>query len=213
MIRILLFSLFLGLMGCSTSKKLSTYQHKSLNFSYLVDIKNIKDDQVKVDFLVQGISEDQLEFCLPKIVPGIYGAMDFGQYISKLKAFDASGAEIKTSKNGTNCWKLESAASLARIEYWVDDTWDVFDMNMEENFYRSAGSSFSPDHYVLNNNCLLGYLKGYENKDIVIYCRSGRRSGDIANYLEQNHGFDNVYNLKGGILAWSEEIDPTVTKY
>ncbi|MDW3646298.1 MAG: hypothetical protein R8P61_04470 [Bacteroidia bacterium] len=164
MTRILLFSLLFALMGCSTSKKLSTFQHKSHNFSYLVDLKNIKNDQVKVVFLVQGISEDKMEFCLPKIVPGIYGAMDFGQYISNLKAYDASGKEIRSSKEGTNCWSLEGARNLAKIEYWVDDTWDVFDMTMEENFYRSAGSSFSPDHYVLNNNCLLGYLKGHENK-------------------------------------------------
>jgi rhodanese-related sulfurtransferase len=32
-------------------------------------------------------------------------------------------------------------------------------------------------------------------------------------YLEQNHKLDNLYNLKGGILAWSDEIDPEVPKY
>ncbi|MEL6254535.1 MAG: hypothetical protein AAFR87_21175, partial [Bacteroidota bacterium] len=164
MTRILLLIFLLALMGCSTSKKLVNHQHKSFNFSYLVDLQNIKNDQVKVEFLVKGISERQLEFCLPKIVPGIYGAMDFGQYISRLKAYDAAGQEIKSTKSGINCWKLEKAGNLSKIEYWVDDTWDVFDMDMEEGFYRSAGSSFSPDHFVLNNNCLLGYLKGYEHK-------------------------------------------------
>ena len=164
MTRILLLTFLLAFMGCSTSKKLINHQHKSFNFSYLVDLQNIKNDQVKVEFLVQGISEDRLEFCLPKIVPGIYGAMNFGQFISRLKAFDAAGEEIKAKKIGTNCWSMEGAAGLAKIEYWVDDTWDNFDMNLEEGFYRSAGSSFSPDHFVLNNNCLLGYLKGYEDK-------------------------------------------------
>jgi adenylyltransferase/sulfurtransferase len=27
------------------------------------------------------------------------------------------------------------------------------------------------------------------------------------------HGFDNVYNLKGGIHAWADEIDPSISKY
>ena len=51
------------------------------------------------------------------------------------------------------------------------------------------------------------------DKKVIIHCRSGARSGNIVRYLEQNHGFDNVYNVKGGILAWSDQIDPTVTKY
>lgn len=51
------------------------------------------------------------------------------------------------------------------------------------------------------------------NKDVVIYCRSGSRSGQIVNFLEMNHGFKNLYNLKGGILAWSDEIDDSIKKY
>jgi rhodanese-related sulfurtransferase len=47
----------------------------------------------------------------------------------------------------------------------------------------------------------------------VIHCRSGARSGRMVQWLEQNHKFTNLYNLKGGILAWSDEIDPNVAKY
>ena len=51
------------------------------------------------------------------------------------------------------------------------------------------------------------------DKQVVVHCRSGKRSGDVITWLEQNHEFDNLYNLKGGILAWSDEIDPSVPKY
>jgi sulfur-carrier protein adenylyltransferase/sulfurtransferase len=51
------------------------------------------------------------------------------------------------------------------------------------------------------------------DKKVVIHCRSGARSGRIVQYLEQQHGFENLYNLKGGILAWSAEIDPGVPQY
>ncbi len=51
-----------------------------------------------------------------------------------------------------------------------------------------------------------------KTKQVVIHCRSGARSGSVCQQLE-NEGFDNVYNLKGGILAWANEIDATVTKY
>jgi adenylyltransferase/sulfurtransferase len=52
-----------------------------------------------------------------------------------------------------------------------------------------------------------------KNKKVVIHCRSGKRSGDMLLWLEKNHGFDNLYNLKGGILAWAREIDPEMPTY
>src|SRR5436309_2546451 len=52
-----------------------------------------------------------------------------------------------------------------------------------------------------------------KEKPVIIYCRSGSRSGRICDYLEQNFGFTNVYNLKGGILAWANDIDPDMPKY
>lgn len=48
------------------------------------------------------------------------------------------------------------------------------------------------------------------NKMIVFYCRSGGRSANIIQWLENNYGFLNLYNLKGGMLAWKREIDPTL---
>ena len=52
-----------------------------------------------------------------------------------------------------------------------------------------------------------------KDKQVVIHCRSGKRSGDVIQWLEQNHGFENLYNLKGGILAYADEIDPSLVKY
>lgn len=52
-----------------------------------------------------------------------------------------------------------------------------------------------------------------KDKQVIVHCRSGKRSGDVINWLEANHGFENLYNLAGGILAWADEIDPSVQKY
>jgi sulfur-carrier protein adenylyltransferase/sulfurtransferase len=48
---------------------------------------------------------------------------------------------------------------------------------------------------------------------VIIHCRSGARSGRICQYLEQEHGYTNLFNLKGGILAWADEIDKSMQKY
>src|SRR5688572_19982681 len=49
------------------------------------------------------------------------------------------------------------------------------------------------------------------NKEVVVLCRSGRRSLEVAKLLQQN-GFRTV-NLAGGILAWSRELDATIPTY
>ncbi|CDS97208.1 MULTISPECIES: rhodanese-like domain-containing protein [Sphingobacterium] len=51
-----------------------------------------------------------------------------------------------------------------------------------------------------------------KDKPVVVQCRSGKRSAQAVMMLEQQ-GFDNLSNLKGGILAWKEEIDPEIDVY
>ena len=48
--------------------------------------------------------------------------------------------------------------------------------------------------------------------DIIVHCRSGVRSAKAIQVLKQL-GFKKLTNVKGGILAWSDEIDPSVPKY
>jgi molybdopterin/thiamine biosynthesis adenylyltransferase/rhodanese-related sulfurtransferase len=50
------------------------------------------------------------------------------------------------------------------------------------------------------------------SREIVAHCRSGKRSADAVEFLRQA-GFRKIWNLKGGILAWSDEVDPSVPKY
>ncbi len=50
------------------------------------------------------------------------------------------------------------------------------------------------------------------NREVIVHCRSGARSQRIAEFLVQS-GYPKVANLAGGILAWSDEIDPKVQKY
>jgi len=51
------------------------------------------------------------------------------------------------------------------------------------------------------------------DKKVVIMCRSGARSANAVQFLETRHGFDNLYNLAGGILAYSDQVDSTIIKY
>jgi molybdopterin/thiamine biosynthesis adenylyltransferase/rhodanese-related sulfurtransferase len=48
---------------------------------------------------------------------------------------------------------------------------------------------------------------------VILQCRTGRRSADALAMLHEKFGFNNLYNLEGGIHAWADEIDPSVQKY
>lgn len=52
-----------------------------------------------------------------------------------------------------------------------------------------------------------------KNKKVILQCRSGARSANMVQWLEKKYGFQNLYNLKGGILAWAKEIDPSMPTY
>ena len=49
-------------------------------------------------------------------------------------------------------------------------------------------------------------------EEIVLQCRSGARSAQALEYLRA-HGYERLLNLQGGILAWSDEVDPSIPKY
>ena len=51
------------------------------------------------------------------------------------------------------------------------------------------------------------------DKPVIVHCKSGRRSQMAIMQLEAAGGFDNLYNLEGGILAYAEEIDLDLPTY
>ena len=57
----------------------------------------------------------------------------------------------------------------------------------------------------------LGELDKERGRKVLVYCRSGQRSGHAAGLLKK-HGFEEVYNLQGGILAWESDNLPVVKK-
>lgn len=52
-----------------------------------------------------------------------------------------------------------------------------------------------------------------KGKQVIIHCRSGARSANAVRLLETQFGYDNLYNLKGGILTYADEVDNSLAKY
>jgi rhodanese-related sulfurtransferase len=54
-------------------------------------------------------------------------------------------------------------------------------------------------------------LRKYKETPVIAYCRTGSRSSSVGGVLKK-HGFENVYNLSGGIVGWEKASLPVSTK-
>lgn len=148
-------------------------QKKEIIYRYETSLKKLSNDKLAVRLKIEGFSEDSLTFCFPKIIPGIYGAMNFGQYVSSFEVFDKKGKKLKSEKKDINSWKIYDAQRIASVSYLVDDAWEAFDDKMESGFYRSAASSFSDSSFVITPNSIFGYFRGHIKHPFEVSIRKG----------------------------------------
>ncbi|MBX2844313.1 MAG: rhodanese-like domain-containing protein [Flammeovirgaceae bacterium] len=83
---------------------------------------------------------------------------------------------------------------------------DVREANEYE--FANLGGELIPLSTVMANEG-----KFSRDKKVIVHCRSGARSANAILQLESAFGLDNLYNLKGGILAYADEIDNSIPKY
>ena len=84
-------------------------------------------------------------------------------------------------------------------------------LDVRENWELAVATIPDVKHIPMNEiPARLGELDA--NAEIVVMCRSGGRSAQVAHFLDRN-GFRSVANLTGGILAWSREVAPSVSEY
>jgi len=112
--------------------------------------------------------------------------------------------EEKSVKNGI------PQLSVKDLKQRIDAGEDVFILDVREPYeYQIAqiGGKLIPQNDVPQRLAEIP-----RDREIVVQCRSGARSQRIAEFLKQS-GYPQVVNLAGGILAWSDEIDPKIQKY
>lgn len=79
--------------------------------------------------------------------------------------------------------------------------------------WEFALASFPLPHQQIPLGCLLEEVDKLDAKYLTVaVCHHGRRSAQAC-YILKKYGFEKVYNLIGGIDAWSKAIDPTVPRY
>ncbi|MGB7548404.1 MAG: molybdopterin-synthase adenylyltransferase MoeB [Terracidiphilus sp.] len=112
--------------------------------------------------------------------------------------------EEKSVKNGI------PQITVKELKQRIDAGEDVYILDVREPYeYQIAhiGGTLIPQNDVPNRLAEID-----RDREVIVHCRSGARSQRIAEFLKQA-GYPRVVNLAGGILAWADEIDPSVQKY
>lgn len=177
------------------------------------------------------------------VLPGIIGSLQANEVLKvvsgvgdplagRLFLFDALSFETRVMKIHKN---KNTPAVTELIDYEIfcgldgkDEVKEVKEISVEElSQWKATKKDFQLidvreayefDIANLEGTLIpLGEIEDHVNQirsdvDVVVHCRSGKRSADAIIQLEKL-GFKNLYNLKGGILAWAEELDPEMAKY
>ncbi|MBC5992683.1 M61 family metallopeptidase [Pontibacter cellulosilyticus] len=153
---ILLLSLGLSL---TLTGNVAAQQRQTDKYNVTVDLTQVKDDKVQVTLQPPQLKTNEVIYNIPKVVPGTYSVSDFGRFVTDFKALDKNGNALAVEQLDTNRWKISNANKLAKITYWVDDT---FDADVRENaVFEPGGTNIEADkNFLINPFGFIGYFDG-----------------------------------------------------
>lgn len=121
-----------------------------------VDLNDVKDDKVMVIVTPPSIKTDKVTYHIPKIIPGTYSEDDYGKFIENVKAYDAKGNTLTVAKADDNSWTISNAKALAKLTYYVNDTYDIED---KHDVFSPAGTNIlAGENFMLNTHAFFGYF-------------------------------------------------------
>jgi len=136
-----------------------------------LDLIDVKEDKVKVTITAPTLSESEIVYHIPKIIPGTYSSDDYGKMVENVKAFDAKGNELQVIVVDKNSWQIKDANRLKTLTYWVNDTYDnEKSMRFGEGIFSPAGTNIAAErNFMINQHGFIGY---FENKEALNYILS-----------------------------------------
>jgi adenylyltransferase/sulfurtransferase len=113
-------------------------------------------------------------------------------------------------------------------EYEFDDEWEITPREVKRKLDKKENFVFidcrNPNEEGITKidggkliplptlGARIGELRGKEQDEVIVYCRSGGRSLQFAQILKQQ-GFKNVKSMAGGVLLWNQDVNPGGPQY
>ncbi len=134
---------------------------QNTKYQFSLDLNQINSDLIQIELKTPLVSAEKIVYNMPKIVPGTYHIYDFGQYVMDFEALDSNDRPLSVSRLDNNRWEIDGANTMAKISYWVEDTWDA---KVEDLVFEPGGTNLEKDeNVVLNNHGFFGYFDGMKN--------------------------------------------------
>lgn len=159
-------TLLLSFLFISNAALIAQQTEQTEAYQYNVDLNNVQEDQLLVELIVPTeISDKDLIFKFPKIIPGTYEISDYGQFVSSLRAFDKKGREFGVERIDQNTWKI-AGKKICKISYLIQDSWDA---EIREAVFEPGGTNFEAGkNFVLSANGCFGFFEGKEKLPYVV---------------------------------------------
>lgn len=161
------FGLALVLTSCGPAKSTGNDLAENNPIETHIDLTKVRDDKVPVMINPGRISMDTVVFRLPRVVQGTYAISDFGSFIEDFQALDYDGKELQSKKIDTNTWVIYDASNLEKINYWVNDTFDI-ESSGQATPFSPSGTNIEDENYVLNLHGFIGYFDSLKTNSYVL---------------------------------------------
>ncbi len=159
--------LFIAILMASCNSTKNTKDDLAINLPIetAIDLVNINEDRAPVTINPGRFTVKTVTYRLPRVIQGTYSVSDFGKYIDDFKAFDYAGNEMAVNKVDTNTWTISNAKDLDKINYLVNDTYDIeVDGGIgKEQPFSPAGTNIETNNCVLNLHGFIGYFDSLKN--------------------------------------------------
>ncbi len=101
--------------------------------------------------------------------------------------------------------------TVQELKAWMDSKKEIQLVDVRETDELSI-CSIGAEHIPMSQ---LAHEPQRLRKDVpvILHCKSGTRSSKLATYMERTHQLKNLHSLEGGIMAWAEHIDPSLSTY
>ncbi len=141
------------------------------NYRYFINLVKVENDKVAVKLIPPDLTQNEIDFCFPAMVPGTYEIYNFGRYISNFTVKGKNGEKINVVKKDDNTFRISPANKISEISYDVDDTWDKKDdaENKEKVIFEPGGTGIEADKFFgINTHGFFGYIKGLTNRNFIL---------------------------------------------
>jgi len=167
---IAILGLSIVLVGCGSAKPTVDDLAVSNPIETALDLTAVVDDKVPVTINPGRFTTETVTYRLPRVVQGTYSVSDFGKYIDDFKALDYNGNQLAVTKIDTNTWTIADATKLDKLQYYVNDTFDIESTGGigGENPFSPAGTNIEEDNYVLNLHGFIGYFDSLKNNQYAL---------------------------------------------